>query len=288
MDKNLSILTREIIEKHKLHLSKGLGQNFLIDEQVVQNIIDASKPTEDQVVLEIGPGIGTLTRAILSTGAPVVAVEIDNRLIPILKDIMKEYDNFQLIHQDIMKLDIQGVKEAYGHNNRMMVVANLPYYITTPIIMKLLETKEAFQSIVVMVQKEVAERMAAAPGGKDFGALSVAVQYHAVPRIVTTVPPHSFIPKPKVHSMVIALDLRSEPAVKVADEKLFFRVVKASFGQRRKTLLNSLAGGLGLDKNIIKEVLESLGIDSGRRGETLSLEEFGLIADELYKVARRR
>jgi len=277
-------MTREIISKYKFNLSKGLGQNFLIDEGIVYDIIEASRPGEDQVVLEIGPGIGTLTRSILAEGAKVVAVELDNRLIPILTELMKEKPGFTLVHNDILKVDLDEIRTKYGNNKPMMVVANLPYYITTPIIMKLIEHKEHFQSIVVMVQKEVAERMAAEPGGKDYGALSIAVQYSAVPRIVTKVPSHSFIPKPKVDSMVISLELRQRPAVDVKDEKFFFRVVKAAFSQRRKTLLNSLTGGLGMEKQRIAQAFEKIAMDSGRRGETLSLQEFALLADTLYEL----
>lgn len=255
-------------------MSKRLGQNFLIDSNVVAGIVAAAKLTPGDAVLEIGPGIGTLTQGLAEAGAAVTAIELDRRLLDVLAKTLAGYDNVKVIHGDILKIDIS--REI--NQEKYKVVANLPYYITTPIIMKFLEDRLPIDILVTMVQKEVAERMVAVPGGKDYGALSVAVQYYTQPEIMFLVPPRSFIPAPAVESAVIRCTVRSEPPIQVASEKMFFRVVKAAFAQRRKTLANSLKAG-GLDKDEIIQVLEQAGIDGRRRGEQLSLAEFAAIAN---------
>jgi 16S rRNA (adenine1518-N6/adenine1519-N6)-dimethyltransferase len=276
--------TKELLKQFNFRMSKSLGQNFLIDKNILDKIIEGSQLTKEDYVLEIGPGMGSMTQKLCETAGKVVAVEIDKNLLPVLQVTLAEYDNFALINADILKLDLKKVFQEHFEGRKVKVVANLPYYITTPIIMKLLEEKLDLQSITIMVQKEVGDRMKAAPGGKDYGALSVAVQYYAQPSQVLLVPPHSFIPQPEVDSIVVRLDVRTKPAVEVEDEALFFRVVKASFGQRRKTLLNALtAGNFGLSKEQLREVLNSLGIEENRRGETLSLQEFADIANKLIK-----
>jgi len=279
---NSSILnsTREIIKRHNFKIAKKFGQNFLIDESVLRGIIEGSELSEEDCVLEIGPGLGVLTQLLSERAGKVLAVEIDRNLIPILKVTLFGCDNVTVINDDILKLDLKKTFSEYFGDAPVKVVANLPYYITTPIIMKLLEDKLNLTSITIMVQKEVGERLTAVPGGKDYGAVTVAVQYYAIPKKLLIVPPEAFMPQPEVESMVVRLDIRKEPAVTVKDEQLFFRVVKAAFGKRRKTLLNALsAGNLGLTKDEIKEILLANGIDENRRGETLSLEEFAALAD---------
>ena len=264
---------RYILQRFGIHMSKRLGQNFLIDANIVQGIVDAANVQENDRVLEIGPGIGTLTQALAETGAEVTCVELDKRLPEVLAHTLDAYDNVRVIQ------GIMGDKP-------FKVVANLPYYITTPIIMALLEKHLPITDIVVMVQKEVAERMAAQPGGKTYGALSVAVQYYTVPEIALYVPPRSFMPPPEVDSVVVNCKVRQTPAVELIDEKMFFRVVKAAFGQRRKTLNNALKS-MGVDKNIIADVLDKAGIEATRRGETLTMEEFGAIANILAQMAKQ-
>jgi 16S rRNA (adenine1518-N6/adenine1519-N6)-dimethyltransferase len=276
--------TKELLKQFDFRMTKRLGQNFLIDQGILDEIIEGAELTKDDYVLEIGPGMGSMTQKLCETAGKVVAVEIDKNLLPVLKVTLSEYDNITVINGDILKLNIKDTLQEHFGDRKAKVVANLPYYITTPIIMKLLEEKLNLQSITIMVQKEVGDRIKAAPGGKEYGALSVAVQYYAKPSQVLFVPPHSFIPQPEVDSIVLKLDILSKPAVEVEDEGMFFRVVKASFGQRRKTLLNALtAGNFGISKEQMKEVLNSVGIDEGRRGETLSLQEFANIANKLYK-----
>lgn len=266
--------TLHILKKFGIHMSKKLGQNFLIDERIVGGIVAAAAITPADTVLEIGPGIGTLTQGLAETGASVLAVELDRKLIDVLAKTLEGYDNIRVIHGDILKIDIS--REIMAENYK--VVANLPYYITTPIIMKLLEDRLPVSVLVAMVQKEVAERMVAKPGGKEYGALSVAVQFYTEPEIVLQVPPASFIPPPAVDSAVIRCRVREKPPVEVASEKLFFRVVKGAFSQRRKTLSNALkTTGAGTEK--IAQILAAAGIDGARRGETLSLAEFALIAN---------
>lgn len=275
-------VTRYILQRFGIHMSKRLGQNFLIDANIVQGIVDAANVQENDRVLEIGPGIGTLTQALAETGAEVTCVELDKRLPEVLAHTLDAYDNVRVIQGDILKVNIP---EIMG-DKAFKVVANLPYYITTPIIMALLEKHLPITDIVVMVQKEVAERMAAQPGGKTYGALSVAVQYYTVPEIALYVPPRSFMPPPEVDSVVVNCKVRQIPAVELIDEKMFFRVVKAAFGQRRKTLNNALKS-MGVDKNIIADVLDKAGIEATRRGETLTMEEFGAIANILAQMAKQ-
>lgn len=267
-------VTLHILKAFHLHTSKKLGQNFLIDNSIVQGIVRAAKLSADDKVLEIGPGIGTLTQGMAETGADITAVELDKKLPAVLAETLKGYDNVRIVQGDILKVDIP---ELMGTDS-FKVVANLPYYITTPILMTLLERKLPITSIVTMVQKEVAERMIASPGSKAYGALSVAVQYYTEPEIVLEVPPKSFLPEPEVDSVVIACSVREKPAVSVRDESLFFRIVRGAFGQRRKTLSNALKGA-GLQKDSIDSALIEAGVDLKRRGETLSLEEFAAITD---------
>lgn len=266
--------TLHIIKTFGLRMSKKLGQNFLIDPNVVGGIVDAAEINPDDTVLEIGPGIGTLTQGLAESGCQVLAVELDVRLIGILGKTLAGYENVRVVHGDILKIDIS--REILAE--RYKVVANLPYYITTPIIMGLLEQRLPIERLVTMVQKEVAERMVAQPGGKDYGALSVAVQYYTQPEIMFTVPAKSFIPAPAVESAVIRCIVRDKPPVDINDEKKFFRVVKAAFAQRRKTLTNNLKGA-GLPADRVQAILETANIDGTRRGETLSLDEFAAIAN---------
>ena len=276
-------LQKYILQRFGIHMSKRLGQNFLIDASIVQGIVDAANVQENHRVLEIGPVSVLLTyKALAETGAEVTCVELDKRLPEVLAHTLDAYDNVRVIQGDILKVNIP---EIMG-NKPFKVVANLPYYITTPIIMALLEKHLPITDIVVMVQKEVAERMAAQPGGKTYGALSVAVQYYTVPEIALYVPPRSFMPPPEVDSVVVNCKVRQTPAVELIDEKMFFRVVKAAFGQRRKTLNNALKS-MGVDKNIIADVLDKAGIEATRRGETLTMEEFGAIANILAQMAKQ-
>lgn len=267
-------VTLHILKAFGLRMSKKLGQNFLIDARIVQGIVEAAEIEPGDRVLEIGPGIGTLTQGLAEAGADVTAVELDKKLPTVLKETLKAYDNVRIVPGDILKVNIP---EIMGEAP-FKVAANLPYYITTPILMTLLERRLPITHMVTMVQKEVAERMTAKPGSRIYGALSVAVQYYTEPEIVLDVPPRSFIPAPEVMSVVVSCRVRKEPAVAVQDEKLFFRVVKAAFGQRRKTLMNALKGG-GFPKEAVRDALEQSGIAPTRRGETLTLEEFGRLAD---------
>ena len=269
-------VTKHILRAFDLHASRRLGQNFLISPGVVRAVVEAAEIENGDRVLEIGPGIGTLTQGLLEAGAEVTAVELDKKLPAVLAETLRGYEHLKVVQGDILKTDIP----ALMGDHPFKVAANLPYYITTPILLSLLEQSLPITHIVTMVQKEVAERMTARPGGKDYGALSVAVQYHTEPEIVLDVPPSCFFPAPEVDSAVIACTVRQTPAVAVQDEKLFFRVVKASFGQRRKTLSNALKP-LGFSKAQIEDALLGAGIDSTRRGETLSLEEFAAIANKL-------
>ena len=272
-------VTTHILQAFGLRMSKKLGQNFLIDASIVQGIVDAAQITPGEKVLEIGPGIGTLTQGLAEAGAEVKAVELDKKLPAVLAQTLKAYDNVTIIPGDILKVNIP---EIMGEGP-FKVAANLPYYITTPILMTLLERHLPITRMVTMVQKEVAERMIAKPGSKTYGALSVAVQYYTEPTIVLDVPPRSFIPAPEVDSVVIACQVRDTPAVVVQNEKMFFRVVKAAFGQRRKTLANALRGS-GFPKEQVRDAMEKAGIDPTRRGETLSLIEFGKLADAFAAI----
>lgn len=268
-----------VCKRFGIHMSKKLGQNFLIRRSVVDEIVAAAELTAGEPVLEIGPGIGTLTQGLAQSGAAVTAVELDRRLLEVLDTTLAQYNNVRIIHGDILKVNIP---EIMNHKP-FKVVANLPYYITTPIIMSLLEMKLPIERLVVMVQREVAERMVAQPGTKAYGALSVAVQYYTEPSIVMDVPPRAFMPAPEVTSAVICCRLREKPPVEVADEKLFFRVVKAAFAQRRKTFSNTMKT-TGLDKETIASVLAKANIDGARRGETFSLQELADVANAWYAL----
>lgn len=275
--------TKEVVDKHGFKFSKSLGQNFLIDDNVIDKILDGARLSEGDKIIEVGPGIGTLTREMGKVADKVVAIEIDKTLIPILKDTLDEFENIEVVNQDILKVDVQGLVNEKLSGGPVKLVANLPYYITTPIVMKFLEEDIPVTDIVVMVQKEVADRMNSGPGTKDYGALSIAVQYYCDTEIVAKAPRHMFIPQPNVDSTVIGLHVREEKKYKVDSEEVFFKTVKAAFGQRRKTLLNAL-GTLGfLDKDEIREVLQEANIDEKRRGETLSIEEFANLANCVNK-----
>lgn len=263
-----------ICKRFDIKMSKKLGQNFLIKRGIVDEIVHAAELTPDEPVLEVGPGIGTLTQGLAQSGADVTAIELDRRLLEVLDTTLSSYDNVRIIHGDVLKLDVPSIM----NHKPFKVVANLPYYITTPIIMSLLESKLPIERLVVMVQKEVALRMVAKPGTKDYGALSVAVQYYTEPDIVLDVPPKSFLPAPAVTSSVIRCVLRDKPPVDVIDEKLFFRVVKAGFAQRRKTFANTMKT-TGLSKDRIEELLAKANIDGQRRGETFTLQEFADVAN---------
>ncbi len=275
--------TIEVLQKYRFNFQKKFGQNFLIDTHVLDKIIDASGVTEDDFVLEIGPGIGTMTQYLCERAREVVAVEIDKNLIPILSDTLKNYSNVTVINEDILKLDICKLAEEKNQGEPIKVVANLPYYITTPIIMGLFESHVPIDSITIMVQKEVAERMQEKPGSKEYGALSLAVQYYAKPEIVANVPPNCFMPRPNVGSAVIRLTRHEKPPVKVEDEKLMFRIIRASFNQRRKTLANGLNNSpeIHLPKEVIQESIVSLGVPENIRGEALSLEQFAELSNEI-------
>ena len=270
--------------KHDFRHSKSLGQNFLSDKNIIDSIIEGSEIDENDLVIEIGPGMGVLTAAAAECAAKVVAVEIDRHLIPILEETLHEYDNIEIINADIMKTDLTSVIEAHPTSGKVRIIGNLPYYITTPIIMKLLEERVPADSITIMMQKEVADRIKASAGSKTYGALSVAVGFYCTVEHIANAPKEVFVPRPKVDSSVIRLDLRSERPVELIDEKIFFDTVKGGFGQRRKTLLNSLTGVRGLPKDQILSVLEAAGIDPKRRAETLDLEEFARVANEIAKI----
>ena len=276
--------TKEIIEKYGFYFKKNFGQNFLIDSNVLDNIVYSAGVTKDDFVFEVGPGIGSLTQVLAEKARGVVSVEIDNNLIPILKDTLSAYDNIEIINNDILKVDLNKLIEEKNQGKPVKVVANLPYYITTPIIMELLEKKLNVQSITVMVQKEVAERMQAGPKNKEYGALSVAVQYYCDASIDIIVQPSCFMPRPKVASAVITLKILDKPRIDVKNEELFFKVVKCAFGQRRKTLMNSLfnQGGFNIPKEDLTEMIKSCGLDEKVRGEALTLEDFGKISDSIY------
>lgn len=275
--------TIEIIKKYQFAFRKKYGQNFLIDSHVLGKIISAAQITKEDCVLEIGPGIGVMTQRLAEQARHVVAVEIDKDLIPILKETLQGYDNITIINQDILKVNIQELVDTYNEGNPIKVVANLPYYITTPIIMGLFESQIPVDNITVMVQKEVADRMQVGPGNKDYGALSLAVQYYAEPYIVANVPSNCFIPRPNVGSAVIRLTKHQNPAVQAKNPDLMFRLIRASFNQRRKTLQNGLNNSpeLSYSKEMIAQGIASLGVPSSVRGETLTLEQFAHLADWL-------
>lgn len=280
--------TREILEKYGFSFKKSLGQNFLIDTNILRKIVDFAELSDETGAIEIGPGIGALTEQLARRAKKVVAFEIDQRLLPILEDTLSPYGNIRIIHQDVLKADIHRViSEEFTGMTDIMVVANLPYYVTTPIIMKLLTDRLPIRGMVVMLQKEVADRLAAKPGTKDYGSLSIAVQYYTEAETVMTVPRTVFIPQPNVDSAVIRLIKRKQPPVKVEDEAFFFQVVRASFAQRRKTILNNLVNNLPNGKAMkeqIERVLTETDIDPRRRGETLTMEEFAALSNALQHV----
>lgn len=282
--------TIEILKKHRLSFKKRYGQNFLIDPHVLDKIVAAAEITKEDMVLEIGPGIGTLTQYLAKAARKVVAVEIDASLIPVLADTLQEYPNVKVIHQDVLKLDLKELVEKENEGRPVKVVANLPYYITTPIIMGLFEKEVPMESMTVMVQKEVADRMKTGPGSKEYGALSLAVQYYAKPYLAANVPPNCFMPRPNVGSAVIRLTRHTEPPVEVEDETLLFQIIRASFHQRRKTLANGLKTlrESRFTKEEIEEAIEKLGRGSSVRGEALTLEEFAVLANELSRKQETR
>ena len=275
--------TKEIIEANRFAFKKNFGQNFLIDSNILDNIAACAGVTKEDCVLEIGPGIGSLTQVLAENAGQVVAVEIDNTLIPILKQTLADYDNIEILNQDILKTDIDAIIREKNDGRPIKVVANLPYYITTPIIMGLFESGVPIDNITVMVQKEVADRMQVGPGSKDYGALSLAVQYYAEPYIVANVPPNCFIPRPNVGSAVIRLTRHQTPPVEVKDRELMFKLIRASFNQRRKTLLNGLNNSpeLSFGKEQIAAAIEQLGVSAAVRGEALTLEQFARLSDLL-------
>lgn len=278
--------TLAVINKHEFAFQKKFGQNFLIDEGIVNKIVREAGVTKDDFVLEIGPGIGTMTQLLCEQAGGVAAVEIDTNLIPILKETLAEYDNVTIINEDILKVDIKKLAEEKNDGKPIKVVANLPYYITTPIIMGLFESNVPIDSITVMVQKEVADRMQVGPGTKDYGALSLAVQYYSKPQVVINVPPECFIPRPNVGSAVIRLTRYKEPPVKVKDEKLMFKLIRASFNQRRKTLANGLNNSpeINFSKEEITAAIESLHKGPSIRGEALTLSEFAALSDYFSNI----
>ncbi len=282
--------TIAVIQKYNFVFQKKYGQNFLIDTHVLDKIITAAGITNNDMVLEIGPGIGTMTQYLASAARKVIAVEIDDHLIPILEDTLSEYDNVTILHDDILKVNITHLASQYNGGRPVKVVANLPYYITTPIIMGLFEKDVPVDNITVMVQKEVADRMQVGPGSKDYGALSLAVQYYAEPYLVANVPPNCFLPRPKVGSAVIRLKRYSSPPVSVRDPALMFRLIRASFNQRRKTLQNGLSNSpeLSLSKEQIAQAILALGMPASVRGETLTLEQFARLADYFFEHTHQK
>lgn len=277
--------TIEILNKYNFSFQKKFGQNFLIDTHVLEKIIRAAGVTKDDLVIEIGPGIGTLTQYLCEAAREVVAVEIDKKLIPILEDTLSCYDNISIINEDILKVDLNKLVQEKNEGRPVKVVANLPYYITTPIIMGLLEAHVPVDNITVMVQKEVADRMQSGPGSKDYGALSLAVQYYAEPYIAANVPPNCFMPRPNVGSAVIRLSLHKVNPVNLEDEKLMFKLIRASFNQRRKTLANGLNNSeeIKLSKELITEAITELNLSPNIRGEALTLEQFAALSNLIYK-----
>ena len=275
--------TAEIIQKYRFHFQMKFGQNFLIDNNILDKIIGSAEITKEDCVLEIGPGIGTMTQYLAEEAREVIAVEIDKNLIPILEETLSGYDNVSIINEDILKVDINRIVQERNDGKPIKVVANLPYYITTPIIMALFESHVPLQSVTIMVQKEVADRMQVGPGTKEYGALSLAVQYYAKPEIITRVPAACFMPRPNVDSTVIRLSRYENPRVQTADEKYLFAVIRASFNQRRKTLANGLsnAANLGVNRKMVEETLEEMGLSAMVRGEALTLEQFAELSDRL-------
>lgn len=274
--------TKFLMKKYNISVNKDLGQNFLIDDNVIENIVESAEINEKDFVIEIGPGLGTLTSRLVEKAGKVIAIELDKKMLQILNDRFALYNNFSFINEDVLKVDLNNlIQQENTQNYTVKIVANLPYYITTPIVMKLLEEKLNIESITVMIQKEVADRLTETPGGKNTGAITYCVYYYAEPQEVLTVPNTSFVPEPKVNSEVIKLNIRKEPPVALRDEKIFFKVVKASFMQRRKTLLNGLANAGIASKEKLKEILQELNLSENVRGESLSIEQFAEIANKL-------
>ncbi|MDD6646229.1 MAG: 16S rRNA (adenine(1518)-N(6)/adenine(1519)-N(6))-dimethyltransferase RsmA [Firmicutes bacterium] len=282
----------DIRERYNFQLSRSLGQNFITDRSIIERIVEGAGVGENDLVIEIGPGIGVLTAEAAEASARVIAVEIDSKLIPILSETLAEYDNIKVINQDILKTDVNKIIEeeqaAGNFTGAVRIIGNLPYYITTPIIMGLLESGVKADSITVMMQKEVADRIKASPGSKTYGAISAAVQYYCIVEQIASVPKEVFVPRPKVDSAVLNLHIRKEKPVELTDEKMFFACIRSGFGQRRKTLLNSLTGTAGLSKEDIRTILSTVGIDPVRRAETLNMEEFAAIANEAAACSRRQ
>lgn len=279
-----------MLHDHDLHFKKSLGQNFLTDEGVLMSIVEAAEISKEDYVLEIGPGPGVLTRELAKKAAKVVAVELDKDILELLAENLEEYDNVEIINKDILKVNLDELCRDYFDGKPFKVIANLPYYITTPIVMKLLEEKTGIKDIVIMIQKEVAQRLTAQPATKDYGAITLSVNYYADTEIVCIVPPEAFVPAPKVYSAVLKLSVLDEPRVKVSDEKYFFKLIKAAFSKRRKTLLNSISGeeGLMLTKEEEKMLLSELGFSDNLRGETLSVVEFAQISEFFLKKVREK
>lgn len=273
--------TKEVVKKYNFKFTKSLGQNFLIDDKVLDDIVEGADVSKEDFVIEIGPGVGTLTKELLAKAKKVCAVELDSELIPILQEELEGYDNFELIHKDALKVDFN---EIIGEEESVKVVANLPYYVTTPIIARMLNEDYKFKSLTIMIQKEVAERIDAEPNCKEFGSISVLVQYYCDTKIIRTVPPSSFVPQPKVDSIVIRLDKLDKPRVQVKDKELFFKIVRQSFNMRRKTLRNAIKSMKIIDGEEMEKVFENANIDPKRRGETLSLQEFANLADAVYDM----
>ena len=286
------VTIRDIRQRYDFQLSKSLGQNFITDRNIIDKIIEGAGIGSGDLVIEIGPGIGVLTAAAAEKAAKVVAIEIDSKLIPILGETLCGYENIEVIHADVLKTDLNGIirsqREAGNFAGAVRIIGNLPYYITTPIIMQILENGVKAGSLTVMMQKEVADRIKAGPGSKTYGAISVAAQYYCEIRQVTTVPKEVFVPQPKVDSAVLHFEIREEKPVELASEKVFFACIKAGFGKRRKTLLNSLDGVCGLGRKEIKDILGEAGIDASRRAETLGIDEFAAIANAVAERTVRQ
>ena len=287
MEASLAYKTKKIVEKYGFSFKKNFGQNFLVDERVLGKIVSSAEISKDDVVIEVGPGIGTLTQALAKEAYKVVAVEIDTTLVPILGELLSDFDNIEIINEDILKVDVNAIAEKYP-DKKIKMVANLPYYITTPIIMNVLENHIPVESITVMIQKEVAYRMKAQPSTKDYGSLSLAVQYYCEPYLVANVPQNCFMPRPNVDSAVIKLTVMDKPKVQVNNEKFMFEFIKAAFSQRRKTLVNCIfsSGLLTLSKDEIGKMLNGLGYDERVRGESLTLEDYCKITDEAEKYIK--
>lgn len=281
--------TIAVLQKYRFHFQKKYGQNFLIDARVLDRILEAAGVTGEDFVIEIGPGIGTMTQALCERARAVAAVEIDQNLIPVLQETLRDYDNVEILNDDVLKIDLNRLIEEKNGGRPVKIVANLPYYITTPIIMNLFESHVPVESVTVMVQREVADRMQTGPGSRNYGALSLAVQYYAAPQIVANVPPNCFMPRPKVGSAVIQLSRYERPPVEVMDEKLMFRIIRASFNQRRKTLANGLGNSseILLSKEQVQRAIKQLGVPAGVRGETLSLEQFARLSDIISGMQAR-